>query len=427
MKTLPPYMPPYPPPSLFPGLLGEMMHDLTVGGVAAEIVGTQLVAFVSLLTQAIADVLWPNGLTLSIGANGLVVAPSGAGKSLIYNIFSTPIHQCLAELNKKNRSATYSDFFIEDATREAIVQSLSSWPIAGLFTDEAGMLKSLLKYAATLVKLLDGSPLRSARVSTGRVELLGQRFCMLLMEQPEVFEGTKVLLGSSKGGVGLGNRFFFARANSVAASCSLHHIGLSASVKHAYDNKVHALLGESIQQVEKRDRKRPALHLSAEATQYLINLDNETRQSSVYGSQRFFISEYVSRHVERVLRLAGAFHVFEHGIDEEISIDTVQRAAVLGHWYIEAFAQMVYEPPKLTQTETDAIVLERAIQQVFHSSGISLFRQSEMRSCALNLGLTPARFTRALAALGGHGRVRVVMQRNTPWIEFNAFHFSQYQ
>jgi hypothetical protein len=426
MKILPPYTPPYPQPNVFPGLSGEIMHRFTTDGVAPELIGTQLIAFISLLTQAIADVAWPNGLKSPIGVNSFLVAPSGVGKSFIFKILIEAIELYLVELSNKYPTKRL-DFLIEDATREAIVQSLHGWLVAGLFTDEAGMLKQLLKDAPTLAKLLDASPLRSARVSTGRVELFGQRFCMLLMEQPNVFEATKVLLGASKGGVGLINRFFVARVNGSVAGRSLHHVGLSASVKQAYEKKVRELLDASIQQVEKQTRERPALHLSAEAAQYVVHLDNEIRQRCVYGAPWFFISEYVSRHVERVLRLAGAFHVFEHGIEGEISIDTIQRAAILGQWYIEAFAQMVYEPPKLTQTETDAITLERAIHEVFHTAGLSLFRQSDMRTHALNLGLTPTRFTRALAALAGQGKVRVLMQRNTPWVESIAVHFSRYR
>lgn len=423
MKFLAPHTPQY-PSHAFTGLSGELMHCLTIGGLSAEIVGTVLITIVSFLTQGIADVVWPNGQKSPIGVSGMVIAPSGIGKSVILKILMNAIEQCLSRLSQIDEK--FLDFLIEDATREAIVESLSRFPVAGLLTDEAGQLQHLFRHAATLVKLLDGAPLRNARVSTGRKALLGQRLTMLLMAQPDVFEGIKHLF-LPKGGVGAGNRLFYAPCNGLVAGGSLHHVSLNESVELAYNEKVAALLDATIQHVEKQTKERPALCLSVAATQSLINLGDEVRRKCFPGAPWYFISEYVSRHAERVLRLAGALHVFEYGIEGEISVDTIQRAATLGAWYIEAYAQMVYEPPKPTQAETDAIELERAIHQFFHTAGSSKFRQSEMRSCALNLGLTPTRFTRALATLGGQGKVRVVMQRNTPWIEFNVFYFSQYR
>lgn len=422
MKFLAPYAPQY-PSHVFTGLSGELMRSLTIGGGAAEIVGTVLIAIISFLTQGIADVVWPNSQKSPIGVSGMVIAPSGFGKSVILKMLMNAIEQCLLRMSQIDEK--FLDFLIEDATREAIVESLSRFPVAGLLTDEAGQLQHLFRHTATLVKLLDGAPLRNARVSTGRKALFGERLTMLLMAQPDVFEVIKHLF-LPKGGVGAGNRLFYAPCNGLVAGGSLHHVGLNESVELAYNDKVAALLDATIKQVEKQTSERPALCLSDAATQCLLSLGDEVRRKCFSGSPWYFISEYVSRHAERVLRLAGALHVFEYGTEGEISADTIQCAASLGAWYIEAYAQMVYEPPKPTQAETDAIELERAIHQFFHSTGSSVIRQSAMRSTALNLGLTPSRFTRALATLGGQGKVRVVMQRNTPWVEFNGNHFSQY-
>jgi hypothetical protein len=97
MNRLTPYRPSYPLGS-FPGLLGMLARNLSAsGGVAPEIVGTELIAFASVLTQGIADVTWPNGQAISIGANGILAAPSGNGKSLIYKRLSQPIEKYLAE------------------------------------------------------------------------------------------------------------------------------------------------------------------------------------------------------------------------------------------------------------------------------------------------------------------------------------------
>lgn len=423
LKPPAPSFPSYPLGS-FPGLLGMLARNLSAsGGVAPEIVGTELIAFASLLTQGVADVTWPNGQAISIGANGLVAAPSGSGKSLIYKRLNQPIEKYLAA-DTQGRECCH--LLLEDATREAIVQSLHEWPVAGLLTDEAGMLKNLQKDAPTLVKLLDGSPLRSARVSTGRVALIGQRLSMLLMEQPEIFEETKRLLGAGRGGVGLINRFFVALTNDFRAGNSPHSVGLSADVAYAYEMRVRTLLDALVDHVEQGVHERPTLKLSSEASHHLILLDHEARRHCTPDSPWFFISEYILRHAERVLRLAGVFHVFEHGAEGEISLETIRRAESFGDWYVESFARIFFEPPKQTQTEVDADDLENFFIQTCQWSGNSIFRQSDMRAQALNLGLTPTRFTRALAVLCKQERAWVTSYQNKPWVALNLSRLSQF-
>jgi hypothetical protein len=394
-----------------------LARDLSAsGGVAPEIVGTQLIAFASLLTQGLADVMWPNGQPISIGANGLVAAPSGSGKSLIYKRLIQPIEEYLAT---DHQARERCHLLLEDATREAIVQDLHEWPVAALFTDEAGMLKGLQRDVPTLVKLLDGSPLRSARISRGRVALKGQRFCMLLMEQPEIFEETKRLLGGSKGGVGLVNRFFVTASTDFLARNSPHSVVWSGNVAQAYGTRVRQLLDALVAHVERGNPVSPRVKLGEEASQCLIDLGDEARRKCTPNSPWSSISEYILRHAERVLRLAGVFHVFEHGVGGEISLDTLLRAERFGDWYVESFARIFYEPPKPTQAEVDAGTIEQAILGPCLLKGVSGCSQANLRTAAFNLGLTSTRFTRALAVLCEQGRVRVIRHLNKPWILFD--------
>lgn len=425
MNRLTLYRPSYPVRN-FPGLLGMLAHNLSAsGGVAVEIIGTVLIVIASLLTQGIANVMWPNGQEMSIGANGVVVSPSASGKSLIFKILKKAIEQYLAMRSGVNQGGKHEGLLLEDSTREALVQDLYEWPVAGLITDEAGGLKRLLKDAPTLVKLLDGSPFRSARISTGRIALLRHRFSMLLMEQPDIFDQTKPLLGAGKGGVGLINRFFVVRSNDFRVRNSPHDIGLADEVEQAYEKRVHELLDALIEHVELGNHERRPLKLRADARDCLIDLDCEARRKCTPDSPWFFISEYISRHAERVLRLAGVFHVFEYGTEGEISLDMLQRAESFGNWYVESFAQIFYEPPKQTQAEVDADELENSFFQTCRLTGCSVFRQSAMRTQAMNLGLTPTRFNRALAVLCKQGRARMVLHRNVPWIELNISQLPQ--
>lgn len=407
------------PINSFPGLLGMVARDLSAsGGVAPEIVGTELIAFASLLTQGIADVAWPNGQLIPIGANGLVAAPSGSGKSLVYKILAQAIEKYL-ELRMAENLDESCDLLLEDATREALVQSLSELPVAVLFTEEAGGLKRLHKDAPTLVQLLDGSPLRSARISRGRVAVRGHRFSMLLIEQPEIFEETKRLLGAGKGGVGLINRFFVTVSTDSRARNSPHSVRLSGDVAQAYEMRVQERLDALFEHLKQGNPVRPTVTLSAKASQCLLEIAHEARQKCMPDSPWFFISEYVQRHAERVLRLAGVFHVFEHGVGGEISLDTLLRAERFGDWYVDSFARIFYEHPKPTPAEADADKLQQTILGPCLMRGVSGCSQADLRTAAFNLGLTSTRFTRALAVLCEQGRTRVIRHLNKPWILFD--------
>ncbi len=404
----------------FPGLSGSLVRDLTASGaVAPEIVGSVAIAAMSLLTQGLADISWPNGQASSIGANAIVVSPSGSGKTVVYNWFMRPIEKHLEHLIAADPEGWHCGLLQEDPTRPAIVQSLDDCPVAGLFTDEGGVTQKLLKDSATLVKLLDGTPLRSARVSTGRIALKEQRFCMLLMEQPDRFDETKPLLGGRKGGVGMVNRFYLMHSTGRCSASALHDVRLSEEVAQAYEERVHECVGVLVEHLERGNRRRPTLSLTTEAYQCLIEIDGEARKKCTPNSRWFPFSEYIVRHAERTLRLAGVLHVFEHGLDGEISLDTLERAESLGNWYVESFAQIFYEPPKLTQAEVSADKIAQEIIGPCLMRGIFGCSPADLRTAALNLGLTSSHFNRALAVLCEQRRVSVIRHLNKPWILFD--------
>lgn len=396
-------LPPY-PTRIFTGVLGEIFRCLVGIGLPAEIVGTELIAFVSLLTQGLADVMWPKGGRMPIGGNGLLIAPSGSGKSLVFHLLMEAIEQCLMDLK-------YS-ILLEDATRQAIVLHLKDWPVAGLFTEELGQLKSLLKDSPTLVKLMDGHPLYHSRSSEGRIELLNHRFTVLLLGQPSVFDMAKVLISAS-GGVGMMNRFFLASSNRLPSS--YQNAGFSGSLKMTYTAKVSELLGKTVAMVES-GCERPVVHLSKTASEFISYLQHETHQHCLPGGRWSHVSEYASRHPERVLKFSGAAHIFEQGIESEISINLVQQIATLGEHSIASFAHMTYVPPRLTKAQQDAGKLEHALRIHAYQTRQQSFKKNELRILTINIGLTAPCFEKALAILAERGVVQVFVQRGQAWL-----------
>ncbi|MFC7286431.1 DUF3987 domain-containing protein [Herminiimonas glaciei] len=420
----PPDLMPF-PSHYYPDELGQMMKQLCgSGAIPPELVGTQLAIFCALAAQGVADVAWPNEQPMPVGISAVMGVGASTGKSFIEKILKAPFSP-YREVHTDASGEKYG-FLIEDASRESLIDSMREWPVAGLITDEAGMLKPLLRHAHTLAKLSDGSSLHHARKATGRTQVKDPRLVMLLMEQPDLFQETKIKLGAKKGGVGLINRCFVVSIPHKLSEGTYDDVKLSHDMTVWYEKKVTELMDASIFYLKGETAKRPILKLSNDALRHFKGLSQHASKQCLPGSDWFFISEYIGRHAERVLRLAAIFHVFMHGTSGEISLDTLLRAEGLGNWYIESFAQIAYEPPKTTQAEDDADKLADCFYQFFYQTRYLQFPMSDLRHTALSIGLTPTRVTRALATLGEQGRIRVFVHLKKPWVELNASRFPQY-
>ncbi len=425
-----PGAPAFPPHAWeLPGLIGAIRRDLDSSGLDPAISTITLLACVSLLTQGLADVTLSNGMASRIGASSVLVGHSGAGKTLSLKLLASPIHRRLEELLKEGSGLGRTPlFFIEDATREAVILHLVEWGVAGLITDEGGQLKSLLKHgASTLAKLVDGAPLFQARVYRGRAALKDHRLTVLAMMQPDVFDDVKALLGVGKGGVGLINRFLLGWANPSPGCVSMSGPALTPAVRTGYENRVNALLGETIESVLTR-RSRPMLHPDRHAERRVLDIADQVALSRRDPSLSD-ASEYVSRHTERIIALAGAIHVLQHGAEGEIQLESIEAAHRIGLWSISSFIDLTQVQPKPTQTEQDAARIEEALFKAAYAIGPT-FNLSVLRDLSPNIGLTPARFNRALPLLAGSGKVTLsrygretwasVNPPSAPWLSFNS-------
>jgi hypothetical protein len=396
-----------------PGLLGEIAHDLAAGGIDKGIVGAVAIGFASMLAQGTADAAWPNGQTLPVGPHFAVVSISGSGKSATCKTLKDPIDEFLAQYHTDTEQHSSPEFFIEDATRPAIIEQLNVWPVGILFTDEGGIVNRLLRQdAPTMAKLTDSANLLHARVSTGRMALVNYRFLLIVFYQPDIFEEIKHMLGASRGGVGIGNRLLFVKALEPKIGAEIHPQRLSDSVAKRYAARVREMLTLTITNVHDK-KQRPILRLSPEALQYFVDLKNQMRQLQSADPSYQRIAEYINRHSERVLRLAGAIHVFEYGTDAEISLATIQAADQIGRWSIDAFLALTYVPPKQTQAELDGEKLLQALQEVVRTTNQTTFLMKNCRRLAPNLGLTASQFTRALPFLANNGKIQIVLDRRS--------------
>jgi hypothetical protein len=398
------------PPQL-PGLLGEMSIDLQESGLAHGLINLNLIANASLLAQGVADVEGPMGNS-PVGVACAGVYPSGAGKSSVAKQVLEPIAEVLATM-----PSSMHGFLLEDATREAVVESMKDCPVAGLMTDEGGQLERMLGTSApTFAKLMDGTDIRHARVGNKtkqdqdlRVSIENPRFTALLLMQPDVFEKRlKTKLGAGEGGQGLANRFHWDDSPPARLNHS-RSLALQERIQIAYRTRIETLLRMTYENMNLERKRRPVLRLSPEAqAQYRV-----LRAAEFPGAA----TEYAVRHAQRTLRLAAALHVFEYGPSGDISLEELQVAEAFDQASIASFTRLSAVPVKLTQAQIDAQVL---IEEFSRWAPNSSFKVTDVRRHAPNLGMTKSRFDHALPLICGAGLALVYIHEDFEYIQVSS-------
>lgn len=414
--------------SMLPGLTGEIARSFTQVFDPAISISTTLMS-TSMLAQGIADASWPNQKRCPLGCSTILIAPTVSGKSFVYHTLAEYIRKCVSERLKADTSlgSKQPAFFVEDATREAVIMHLLGWSVAALSTDEGEQITSLFRGSAgAMAKLADCNPLYHSRVSTGRAALEDYRFLIHAMMQPDVFEECKATLGIGKGSVGLINRCQVAVATSSPSQEAVAAFDLNADIKARYAVLVKARINRGIDLVLARG-DRFVLRMTAAAERRFMDIAREA--TSIQHSPDFaHVIEYTSRHCERVLHAAGTLHVTENDAEGEIQLESVEVAHQLGLWSIDSYADLTSVKPKPTKIEVDAEQLDAELTLVAHRYGQHL-PLAPLRRNVANIGLTRSQFDRALPVLAKTGKIELythegkdmilVRLPHAPWLDFN--------
>ena len=401
-----------------PGLFGQMVRDIaTSGGVAAEIVFFTLVAIISLLTKGSADVLYPNGRRLSVGGNVWLSAPLTSGKDVVLRILMRPLEEAWAMRISAKGAKQDGRFLIEDDVPfDAMMKILHKHQTIGYFTDEPGQFEKMLKHDSKWNRTLEDASVWRARHSGKPIEPC---LTVFVRDESDVRDGKVLQAASQKSGARLLNHFLYARIEDSHVKGPLHRAGLAADTIQAYEVKLQPWVdARSIQSNHGGIYERPSVTFSRESVQYLDHTDDEIRSHCGPGGRWASVARYAAGHIERAARFAGSLHVFEHGTEGEISLETLKCADAIGKWCLNSVAQAIYEPPKLTQAEIAAAALEQGLIQLYLTNHDGKpFLKSDIRARTVGWGVEPTRFDRALTVLGIQGKVKTFSHENRQWVE----------
>lgn len=396
------------------GLFWGIVRHFARAGASVEMIAVQVAAFVSLLTQGQADAEWPNGQRINIGASGFTVGVSNSGKSAIFRELVEVFEQFMAA--HATGGDQDPDFFIGDATRESLIDHLNNWRFAALFSDDAGNLMQMFKQAApTLATALDGAPLRHSRVSTGRIHLHNYRVVLYLGLQPD-YVTPQWLLKTSTSGAGTTNRMLFSRALEPLLGGNRALLTLPPELKQPWWQKADLHLHAVARNALGKPAPLPLMRLSREAKYYMEALIADGAYSST-PSLDACPAAYRSRHPERVLRFSGSIEVFENGVDNEISLESVISADALCQMSLDAFRGLTYIAPTLSRTERDALLLHQKLVQTAVNTGVTSFERAALRRFAPNMGLTAQRVEKALPLLVDDRKAWITGSGKTDYVQ----------
>lgn len=393
------------------GRRADAINYLITRGVSPASAGAQLCAQGTIVTQYLANISWPNGQTVVPGCPTIHVQESSDGKSLLAQVTTAPLKHYIETLDIEGLpmvggEETKNPFaLIEDATREAVIDAMAEAQTVTLLTTEGSMVLPLMRKAATtLVKLVDGEGLDHARRGEGRISIgTEKRFSFHVQTQDGPFKTHAQHLRTDDAGTGLQNRTGFSYTPPLPTlvapgSFDPSHASLRACIVRGME-----LVNETIKQVRTK-AIRPKLRLTKEANDCLQHMAIQSRQAA--QSYPPFLRTYLSRHAERALREAGSHHLFEYGIQGEITLATMQMADRFSADSFTAFCMLTDEPAKLTKQEENALTLENLIyaQAIYFGPRLSVMK---LRSLTVNIGLTKGQFNAALPLLCVQGKVYV--------------------
>jgi hypothetical protein len=258
----------------------------------------------------------------------------------------------LSELEKNKPPAVIMpSLFYEDINAETLAVRLAEgWPSASLWSDEGGIVigsggmsdENLMKFVALLNRLWDGHPFERERLTAKSARLSGRRFTVSLMMQPIVLTR---LLGACNGAarnMGFVARNLLSWPASTIGDRLYREPPADKSASNKFNARIRALLDMELPKEEPHNALTPTrLTLAAPAkrewTAFFNDIERELRHSGEFGD----VVDIGSKIAENAARVAGMFHVFEHGPGGEIGKTLIEGGIAVVAWHLSEARRVV--------------------------------------------------------------------------------------
>ncbi len=255
----------------------------------------------------------------------------------------------LDELGPEPLEPIRPDRAADDLTIEGLVKL---WPVLpgsfGLFADEAAKVigghamtdEARLRTAATLANLWDAGRASRLRAGDGFLSLRGRRLAVHLMAQPGV--AASFLTAADLNDQGLIGRFLVAEAPEKAGDRLFRDPPPPTDLRFTgFNHAIGRLLAMAPPTVDGRNELEPRfIDFAPEARRAWIELHDEIEAKLGPGGELACVKPFGSKLPEHAARLAAILQVIANSAAGEITVDTMNRAAILARFYAAEAARL---------------------------------------------------------------------------------------
>jgi hypothetical protein len=320
----------------------------------------------------------------------------------------------------KPREIIVPKLFYEDSNAPALAIDLAEgWPSASLWSDEAGLVVGAhgmsddvaMGYVGLLNRLWDGTPFDRDRASAKRARIQGRRFTVNLMMQPLVMARLLSLAGGASRGMGLIARFLLSWPASTIGTRVYRQPPRDVPAIGRLRRRLNELLDLPLPLDPENPTimalAPPRLRFTARAQRLWEQFHNDVEVELGKTGEFADIADIGAKTAENAARMAGGFHVAEHGPTGEINSKTLFRATRVVLWHLNDARRVLAtfeRPESLTDAET---LLEWLLRQPATDPPASIDPRHILQFGPRSLGRGVKRRDTAIEILVEHNHLRV--------------------
>ena len=340
---------PYPIHALSPIIREAVEEFISFNPVPPALAGSVALGVASLSVQHHANVKIDAQNTFPLSLYFMIEAKSGERKSTISRAFLTPVFRWERDQKEiynhspDSEEKPLSRILYEDSTKEALVMDLAKGhKSVALWSDEAGVIfggagmneNSPLGYLTLLNKAFHADKIVHRRKQSKSAEVESYRLSCLLMMQNSVLNYL-LKLGNVEGSgwaedTGFVSRFLFASPPSLIGHRPYSEAPEETKSMDKFHERVSSLLAEPIPYSFEELKK---VQFSSSAKKMWIEEFNRAESLCSSGCDYSGFGGLVSKHGERIARIAGVLTIFEES-DLIVSEKIMESAIELGKWHL---------------------------------------------------------------------------------------------
>lgn len=244
-----------------------------------------------------------------------------------------------------------------DITVEAFVKALKNFPVIGILTAEGAQFFGSVafqngngsNFMAKCNSVYSDEAVDVSRSGDGSAMLNNTALTMSVSVQPQVFSEWLKKQGSTSWDSGFLPRALMASPETTQGTRLLGSIEeennamLNTPALDDFNQRAYELLSMlPAQMTEAGGLNRKVLDLSEDALAYWVEFYNHIEGSLAFGGYSEFIRPAAARAAENAARIAAIFHVFEHGLEGEVSREHMVSASNIVKWHLSETKRFRY-------------------------------------------------------------------------------------